>query len=525
MSGGFFEFREQVAGRRPADSAPAPAGSDTRAPLSVTQLTARIERALQSRIPETLLVRGEISNAKPYHASGHLYFTMKDRDCCIDCVMWKSDVARMKFAIKDGQELLASGRIGIYGKTGRYQLYVTTLRPIGQGALELAFQQMRAKLEAEGLFAVERKRPIPPYPRTVVIVTSSNAAALQDMLKVFRRFPWIRLLLYPVPVQGDGAATKIAAALKHLGRSAAQVGGADLIILSRGGGSLEDLWAFNEEVVARAVAASLLPVVTGIGHEVDVSIADLVADYHAHTPTEAAQVVTAPWRNARETIDVNGLRLCRAAMAFLGELNHRLNAIARHETFRRPLQRIHQNVQYLDGLGRAIQFAWVDRVRTASRSLVELAARLDGRLPRVLRDRRDRVDRLALILARAENQVLRRSSERVIRASARLAECHPRHRLVLRAQQVDGLGERLARDAAGRLSARAVRVDALEGRLRALSPAAVLRRGYSITTRKRDGTVIRSAALVRPGDRLLTRLADGEVQSTAEDSAQLPLFE
>jgi len=358
-----------------------------------------------------------------------------------------------------------------------------------------------------------------------VIVTSPEAAALADMVKVLRRFPWLRILLYPVPVQGDGAAEKIAAALSHLNRAGSAVGAIDLIVLGRGGGSLEDLWEFNEEIVARAIIASKWPVITGIGHEVDVSIADLVADHHAHTPTEAVQVVTAHWRNSSSIVEQQQLRLGRAISASFQDARQRLLAIERHETFRRPLHRVQLHVQHLDSMSRALLYALTDRFRNRQQQLGQLSARLDAGLPMILHSVRERLSRLALGLFRSADQRLRRDAKRIDAAAGVLGERHPRHRLALEQQRVAALSSQFSREAIESLRRRTARLDSFEARLNALSPEAVLKRGYSITTRKRDGLVIRSAAQVRPGDRLLTRLTDGQIQSVAEDAAQLPLFE
>src|SRR5438874_1736962 len=232
--------------------------------MTVSQVTAIIERAIKTGVPSSVLVKGEVSNLNFHRGSGHLYFTLKDPNACIDCVMFKSEAQLLKFKPADGIELLASGRIGVYAQRGRYQLYVTSLNPIGQGALELAFQQLRAKLEAEGLFAAERKKPLPRFPMNIVLVTSRQTAALQDMLKVLGRYTFLRVSVYHVPVQGDGACGEIAQALKMLNREAAKGRAADVILVARGGGSLEELWQFNEEIVARAIAASSIPIVTGI---------------------------------------------------------------------------------------------------------------------------------------------------------------------------------------------------------------------------------------------------------------------
>ncbi len=272
--------------------------------------------------------------------------------------MFKSDAVRLKFQPGDGMEMLATGRIGVFPKRGNYQLYVARLDPLGQGALELAFQQLKAKLEAQGLFDPENKKPLPRFPQSIVLVTSQETAALQDMLKVLGRFPWLRVMLYHVAVQGDGCAAKIAGALRDLSRNADALGPIDVILLARGGGSLEDLWAFNEEVLARAIAASNIPIVTGVGHEVDTSIADLAADYHAHTPTEAAQVITANWRIAPDTTDALGLRLRRELRMRLNEARQRLAATQRHAVFRRPMDRINTLRQLLDDRQRALFLRW-----------------------------------------------------------------------------------------------------------------------------------------------------------------------
>jgi exodeoxyribonuclease VII large subunit len=475
MAQDFFQFKEKIAAQKRAAAKPQAGEAEANTPWTVTELTNRIDRTLKAGFAESLLVRGELSNFSRNAASGHLYFSLKDAESCIDCVMWKSDSTRLKFLPSDGMELVVGGRIGVYGKRGRYQLYVTTLRPVGQGALELAFQQMRAKLAAEGLFNPERKRPIPNYPMTIVLVSSRDGAGLQDMLKVLRRFAWLRLRLFATPVQGDGAAAKIAAALACL---SPQDG--DVVLLARGGGSLEDLWAFNEEVVARAVAACRIPVITGIGHEVDVSIADLVADYHAHTPTEAAQVATAHWRGAHDAMQAGMLRLNRAVQSRLQEARQSLLAIERHEIFRRPMEQINLRRQFLDDRQRALTMA------------------LQGRL--------------------------RRAEGAVASGAARLAARHPRLVLELNRQRIDTVAARMDRGREMALMRWQQRLSALEAQLESLSPEAVLRRGYSLTTRP-DGRPIRSAAEVRPGDRLLTRLADGTVKSIAQDSAQMELFD
>jgi exodeoxyribonuclease VII large subunit len=531
MSGGFFEFHAQMNQRRrnaAVAGGPSLASSDGAKPklepVTVSQLTSRIDGILKDGIPETLYVRGEISNFKPHQASGHVYFTLKDSSNCIECVMWKSDAARLKFQPRDGLELVATAKVGIYGQRGRYQLYVTSLRPIGQGALELAFQQLRAKLDAEGLFAADRKKPLPAYPAGMVLVTSPQAAACHDMLKVLRRFAWLRVMIYPVPVQGDGAAGRIAAAIAHLNDRGADLG-AHVIIVARGGGSLEDLWAFNEEAVARAIAASMIPVITGIGHEVDVSIADLVADHHAHTPTEAAQVVTANWRGAHESVAQWGLRLGRELRSVLQDARHRLLHVERHEAFRRPLDRIRSYRQLLDDRQIAMLRALANRTHAGRQNLQELHSRLDRTVATRLHDRGERLSALHRRLEGAARDRARLASAQVSRVAARLVEFHPRYLLQTRSHRMMSAADRLNRAVAAQLIRRAQSLEGLHRQLEALNPQNVLRRGFTMTFRKKDSALVRSIAQIKPGDRLVTRFADGQAESIAQDPMQLPLFE
>ena len=448
--------------------------------LTVSELTGRIDRAIRTNLPSAVTVRGEVSRPKYHPASGHLYFTLKDAGACIDAVMWKSDLARVKFRVDNGLELLASGSVKVFATQGKYQLYVNRLQPVGAGALELALKQMRAKLEAEGLFAAERKRAIPLYPRRIVIVTSRSTAALQDVIKVFRRVPFLQLFIYHVPVQGEGAGQQIAAALGHLSACHEKYGAVDLVILTRGGGSLEDLWQFNEECVARAIVASRLPIITGIGHEIDTSIADLVADHHAHTPTEAASVAIVQWIRAADAVRHSAERIRSVIDNRLSDARHRLNAVSRNEFFRRPTARIDAYRQRL-----------VDEQRA-------LDAIVQGRL------------RLATI--------------RLERAATRLTAGHPRHRIALQSLRLGELERRLNGAMTNSCRRHTLSLDSIGDRLRAMSPTEVLRRGYSITTRKRDGEILRSATGLRGGERIVTKLAEGEFESVAVDPKQGSLF-
>lgn len=474
----FWEFQQSLRdkGKKPDPAAPAAK------PLTVTQLTARIDKAIKSGLPASIQVQGEVSNFKLHRDSGHLYFTLKDAGSCIDCVMFRSDAETLQFMPTDGLELIATGRVSVYVQKGRYQFYVNALSPIGQGALELARQQIQKKLESQGLFDKDRKKALPRFPQRIVLVTSTATAAVQDMLKVLSHFAFLQVQVFHVPVQGDGSAEKIAAAIQHLDITQNTPGSPiDLILLSRGGGSLEDLWEFNEEIVARAIFASRIPIITGIGHEIDVSIADLVADYHAHTPTEAAQIAIRNWRNARDAIESTSLRLSRETQSTLRHARQRLQQIDRHEFFRRPLDRINQLRQLLDDRQRSMILAINNRLRTA----------------------RDRISK----------------------QEARLRERHPRHLVKLRVQNLNAQSTRLKRATGQLLQTHSRHLDLLSARLNGINPGQVLKRGYSLTTHKKTGQIIRDPAQVKPGETLLTRLANGQIESTVQDTRQLKLFE
>lgn len=487
MPEGFFDFMERrkrtepAAAAAPGSSSPTPAALSGTEPLGVAQVTALIDRALKQGLPERLLVRGEISNFSPHRSSGHLYFTLKDSQSAIDCVMFASSARGLKFSPADGMEVVAAGQVRVYPQRGRYQLYVGSLQPVGQGALELAFRQLVEKLKAEGLFESSRKKPIPRFPQRIALVTARGGAALQDMLKVLRRFPHLKLRLASVPVQGEQAAPRIAETLTLLNRHADRLGEIDVILLARGGGSLEDLWAFNEELVARAIAASRIPIVTGVGHETDTTIADLVADHRAHTPTEAATFVTLHWKDAASRLPLLQTRLRQATRQVVRDARQRLATIVAHEFFRRPLHRVQQLQQLIDERQRA----------------------------------------MALALSR----VARRASSDVQRLSSRLSSVHPQHLVRLAGREVDHRSLRLAQASLRLQNTLRQRVDAMAQQLELLSPNAVLRRGYSITFLKAEGRVLRSPADLRGGERLLTRLAEGTVESVADDPRQPRLFE
>lgn len=344
--------------------------------LSVSDLTRRIKGLLEGQLPP-LWVEGEISNFKTY-TSGHCYFTLKDAAAQLSCVLWRSAAAKLRFEPRDGMQVLAQGRVSVYEPRGQYQFVVERLEASGVGALAAAFEALKAKLEAEGLFDPARKRPLPLYPRRIALVTSPSGAAIRDMFKVIaRRWPKLELIIAPVPVQGEGAAAKIAAAIRAV--NAARC--ADVMIVGRGGGSLEDLWAFNEEVVARAIAASEIPVVSAVGHEVDFTIADFVADVRAATPSQAGELVVPEYAAVLEHLNRLQAALPEALVARVELARERLRALAGSWALRHPEERLQQHRQRLDELQERLSLGGRRMRRDAGERIGALAARLDALSP------------------------------------------------------------------------------------------------------------------------------------------------
>ena len=318
----------------------------------------------------TLWVEGELSNlARP--SSGHWYFSLKDRDAQLRCAMWRARNALTRFTPKDGQQVLVRGRVSLYEPRGEYQLIVEHIEDAGLGALQRAFEELKAKLQAEGLFALERKRPLPTLPLRIGVITSPTGAALRDVLQVLaRRFPAASVLIYPVPVQGAAAVPAIVAAL-DLANARAEC---EVLIVARGGGSIEDLWAFNDERVARAIHRSALPVVTGIGHEVDFTIADFVADVRAPTPSGAAQLVVPEFQVWLQRFRELGARFGAAMRRSLGDHDLRLRSLAERLQRAHPGTQLTQHAQRLDELEQRLQRAMRERL-TRAKSALEMAAR------------------------------------------------------------------------------------------------------------------------------------------------------
>jgi exodeoxyribonuclease VII large subunit len=348
----------------------------TRRVYSVSDLTTEVKAVLEDGF-SAIWVEGELSNFK-HHTSGHMYFTLKDAQAQLRGVMFRGHNRLLRFMPADGLAVLLFGTLTVYERRGDYQITVEFMEPKGVGALALAFEQLKARLEAEGLFAADRKRPIPRLPRKVGIVTSPTGAVVRDILTILgRRFPGLAVLVHPVPVQGPGAAEDIAAAIGRLGARP----DLDVLIVGRGGGSLEDLWAFNEEVVARAIAACPIPVISAVGHETDVTIADFVADLRAPTPSAAAELVVAQRDELRQRVDELSARAEAALAGRLGERQERVRMLARHLALLNPVVQLGRQAERLRGLRKRLEARW-DLSQLARRErLGRGAARLESLSP------------------------------------------------------------------------------------------------------------------------------------------------
>lgn len=414
-------------------------------------------------------VEGEISNYRPA-PSGHLYFTLKDADAQLPIVLFRRQAMLLRFRPEDGLHVLVRGRVSVYEQRGQMQLVAETMEPVGAGSLQLAFEQLKERLKAEGLFDAARKRPLPAFPRTVGIVTSPTGAVIRDFLNIVaRRHSGLSVLIFPVSVQGDSAPMEVEAALAALNAS----GLVDAIVLARGGGSLEDLAAFNSERVARAIAASRLPVVSAIGHETDFTIADFAADLRAPTPSAAAELITEAQHKIAEHLATWTHRLERAARFQLLRAQQRLTRVPASRSEARIASVLHRLAQRLDDLALRQESAAMERIRNRQAFVAELAAAVLRHDPR----------------------------QGLSRARQRLAVCSSR---------MDRSVERLVHRSASNLGA-------MDARLHSLSPLAVLDRGYALVLTP-SGQLVRSLSKVAAGDRLTTRLADGAFTSRVEST-------
>lgn len=440
---------------------------DRREIYTVAELNREARRVIETSFG-TVWVEGEISNlARP--SSGHMYWSLKDADAQVRCAMFRQYGRQLTFMPDNGRQVLVRGRVSIYEARGDFQILVDYMEEAGEGALRRRFEQLKNRLAAEGLFDAERKKALPTIPRRIGVVTSPTGAAIRDVLTALkRRFPAVEVLIYPSSVQGDGAAEELAAALRLADRR----GECDLLILTRGGGSLEDLWAFNEEVLARAISEVTIPVISGVGHETDFTIADFVADLRAPTPSQAAELAVPDQSEWLSRLAQLLTLMGRSARRLLAAERQRLSHVSHR------LERAHPGVA----------------VRERAQRLDELEARLHRQVERQISAIRGSLDTLAVR----------------VRSRSPLAE------IALATQRCGRLGERMTGALRQTLERSAKRLDLLERGLRSLSPLATLERGYAIVTLADGATVATSVSQLKPGDGVGVRLARGKFDATVE---------
>jgi exodeoxyribonuclease VII large subunit len=442
-------------------------------PVTVSQLTGLLRTSIESQFSD-LWLEGEVSNLR-MPGSGHVYCTLKDEFSQIRAVLFRSSALRLKFTLQEGMCIIVRGRLTVYELRGEYQIVMDSIEPKGVGALQLAFEQLKARLSAEGLFDEAKKTPLPPFPQRIGIVTSPTGAAIKDMLSVlYRRWPTLRVIVVPVPVQGEAAAQQIAKAVAWLNEEDL----VDVMIVGRGGGSLEDLWSFNEEVLVRAVAASRVPVVSAVGHEIDVTLTDFAADRRAATPSAAAETV----------------------VPVLAEVVERLRVLT---------------VRMTQTMGRHCLFEQ-RRLEAQMGKLTEMRLRIRQEWQRT----QQAVDRLKTLTC---NRVA--ASRDVVRDRQReLAGLNPVFVVKRGIAMITFLMQRLERQVMVLSDGRRRRMAAIAAQLGHLSPLAILGRGYSIVSRVRDGVILRSADDVQPDEEILARLSQGQLHCSVKRALPDPLL-
>jgi exodeoxyribonuclease VII large subunit len=447
--------------------------NDGRAIYTVSRLNQEVRLLLEGVYP-LIWVEGEISNfSRP--SSGHCYFSLKDQDAQVRCAMFRNTALKLRFQPKDGTHVLIRARVGLYPARGEFQLVVEHMEDAGDGRLRRAFEELKLRLQREGLFDAARKKPLPPLPQRLGIVTSPTGAAIHDVLTVLkRRHPGLPVLIYPVPVQGDGAAARIAEAIR-LASARAEV---DVLLVTRGGGSLEDLWPFNEEVVARAIHACAIPVVSAIGHEVDVTIADLVADQRAPTPSAAAEMISPDTSLWAAQLARHDTRLQQLLQLRLQRLQERTDWLRRRVQQHHPQRRLQDASQWLDGLQLRLEQRLRQRLRELDLRQQHASDRLQGRSP---------LGQIASLRSHIEDL---------------------RQRLALAVRHQFQLCEQ-------RLSFNAHRLDTV-------SPLATLARGYAVVRHQPSGAILRKASDAAPGERITARLGEGKLHCLIEAIDETP---
>jgi len=454
---------------------------------SIKELNTKIKYVLEDGLPSRMVVKGEVSGWRP-HASGHSYFNLKDEGSILPCVMWKSNVGKIKFKVDAGIEVLAKGYIDVYPQGGKYQYYVEKLEPVGVGDLQLKFEQMVKKLKTEGLFDEKHKKAIPPYPMRIGIVTSASGAAVKDIAdSVYTRWPCAKMMIYPAAVQGEPAAKQIATAIRAMNRRNSELK-LDVMIVGRGGGSMEDLWAFNEEPVARAIFASKIPVISAVGHEIDFTIADYVADARASTPTKAGVIAVPDMDEVLDRISEAEHRLGFNCQRNIEVSTYRLEAVQGRSCFRDPMLMVNNAAQQVDeAAGRLTET--MDRMTSQMHqklaSSLEQVQRVEPH--RLIGDKKLDINRLANNLSTGMKNLIETRKPTVERLE----------------NAAFSTIERI-------LNKKKLQLTAIENRLGGLDPRSVLDRGYSITMFKDSGKVVGKAKQVKTGDVLVTELAGNE---------------
>ncbi len=438
----------------------------TRRIFMVRELVSAIRTQVEREYTD-VWVEGEISNYRPAE-SGHLYFTLKDDASQLRVVMWRTQARLMRFKPENGMQVVARGRVTVYDQRGELQLSAEYLEPKGAGALQIAFEQLKAKLAAEGLFDRERKKPIPRLPRRIGIVTSPRGAALHDMLNVLRRrHESVGVLIFPAQVQGDVAATEVATGIRYFNKAK----NVDVIVVARGGGSLEDLASFNEEGLARVIAASEIPVISAVGHETDFTIADFVSDLRAPTPSAAAELVIESKRMLEEQVETLRRRLARASRYQLQQMRLQLTQLAQHGAF--------------------------------------------ARIREAIRRREQKVDELVYRLAQAERKTIQQLLRRLDVASTRLRHLDLRLRLNYFHKQLETHSLAMNAVMQNGLARRRARLDHLAAQLQALSPTNILERGYALVF-DAEGNLVKDAEQVNAGEEITAQVAKGKITATVK---------
>ncbi|WP_152394053.1 exodeoxyribonuclease VII large subunit [Paenibacillus guangzhouensis] len=433
--------------------------------LSIKDLNRYIRMKLESDdLMQDVWIRGEISNFT-HHSSGHMYFTLKDADSRIKSIMFASHNQRLAFRPKEGTKVIARGNVSVYERDGQYQFYATHMQPDGIGSLYLAYEQLKKKLDEEELFAAHRKRPLPRFPRAIGVITSPTGAAVRDIIITLqRRYPSVPILLYPVLVQGTQAAPSIVKAIEGMNR----LQEADVLIVGRGGGSLEELWAFNEEIVARAIYGSAIPIISAVGHETDFTIADFVADLRAATPTAAAELAVPHHQELRQHFRRQEQRLEHALAMRMQQERERLERLRRSPYFVHPRKYLLQHAERLDRLTEQLHY------------------RIQG--------------------------LLRKSEERSSKLQHRLVRRNPHEQVLFARKRVQSETHQLVQSMQAMLKEQKLKLMTGMKQLDALSPLKVMQRGYSLVYDEQEKRLIKSLADVQPGDMVHVKVNDGQLE-------------